>query len=76
MKAIEITDLNENEMELDIHPFNPKRKHLNAEEKEMIRTRKYVKRITVGINAMLIITIIILLISIACLGKSYAILFA
>lgn len=75
MEDIRMNAIQEDEMELSIYPFNPKRIHLSKEEKELIRERRYQKRITIGINIMLFATIVILLISIACLGKSYAMLF-
>ena len=62
-------------MELSIYPFNPRRKHLSKEEKEIRREKRYQKRITNCVNVILITTIVILLISIACLGKSYGMLF-
>lgn len=75
MQDIRMNAIQEDEMELSIYPFNPKRIHLSKEEKELIREQRYQKRITIGINIMLFATIVILLISIACLGKSYAMLF-
>lgn len=75
MQDIRMNTIQEDEMELSIYPFNPKRIHLSKEEKELIREQRYQKRITIGINIMLFATIVILLISIACLGKSYAMLF-
>lgn len=75
MEDIRMNAIQEDEMELSIYPFNPKRIHLSKEEKELIREQRYQKRITIGINIMLFATIVILLISIACLGKSYAMLF-
>lgn len=75
MKDIRMNSIQEDEMELSIYPFNPKRKYLSEEEKELLREQRYQKRITTGINIMLFATIVILLISIACLGKSYAMLF-
>ena len=70
-----MNSIQDEEMELSIYPFNPKRKYLSKEEKEIRREKRYQKRITTGINIMLFATIVILLISIACLGKSYAMLF-
>lgn len=67
--------IQEDDMELSIYPFNPKRRYLSKEEKEIRREKRYQKRITTGINIMLFATIVILLVSIACLGKSYAMLF-
>lgn len=75
MQDIRMNTIQEDEMELSIYPFNPKRIHLSKEEKELIREQRYQKRITIGINIMLFAAIVILLISIACLGKSYAMLF-
>lgn len=75
MQDIRMNSIQDEEMELSIYPFNPKRIHLSKEEKELIREQRYQKRITIGINIMLFATIVILLISIACLGKSYAMLF-
>lgn len=75
MEDIRMNAIQEDEMDLSIYPFNPKRIHLSKEEKELIREQRYQKRITIGINIMLFATIVILLISIACLGKSYAMLF-
>lgn len=75
MQDIRMNAIQEDEMELSIYPFNPKRKYLSKEEKELLREKRYQKRITTGINIMLFATIVILLISIACLGKSYAMLF-
>lgn len=70
-----MNSIQDEEMELSIYPFNPKRIHLSKEEKELLREKRYQKRITIGINIMLFATIVILLVSIACLGKSYAMLF-
>lgn len=75
MQDIRMNSIQDDEMDLSIYPFNPKRIHLSKEEKELIRKQRYQKRITIGINIMLFATIVILLISIACLGKSYAMLF-
>ncbi len=75
MKDIRMNSIQDEDMELSIYPFNPKRIHLSKEEKEIRREKRYQKRITTGINIMLFATIVILLISIACLGKSYAMLF-
>lgn len=75
MQDIRMNAIQDDEMELSIYPFNPKRIHLSKEEKELLREQRYQKRITTGINIMLFATIGILLISIACLGKSYAMLF-
>lgn len=75
MEDIRMNSIQDEEMDLSIYPFNPKRIHLSKEEKELIREQRYQKRITIGINIMLFATIVILLVSIACLGKSYAMLF-
>lgn len=75
MEDIRMNAIQEDEMELSIYPFNPKRKYLSKEEKEIRREKRYQKRITTCVNVILIATIVILLISIACLGKSYAMLF-
>lgn len=75
MQDIRMNAIQEDEMELSIYPFNPKRIHLSKEEKELLREQRYQKRITNCVNVILITTIVILLISIACLGKSYAMLF-
>ena len=75
MQDIRMNSIQDDEMELSIYPFNPKRIHLSKEEKEIRREKRYQKRITNCVNIILITTIVILLISIACLGKSYAMLF-
>ena len=75
MQDIRMNNIQDEDMELSIYPFNPKRIHLSKEEKEIRREKRYQKRITTGINIMLFATIMILLVSIACLGKSYAMLF-
>ena len=75
MQDIRMNSIQDDEMELSIYPFNPKRIHLSKEEKEIRREKTYQKRITNCVNVILITTIVILLISIACLGKSYAMLF-
>lgn len=75
MQDIRMNSIQDEEMELSIYPFNPKRIHLSKEEKELRREKTYQKRITNCVNVILITTIVILLISIACLGKSYAMLF-
>lgn len=75
MEDIRMNSIQDEDMELNIYPFNPKRIRLSKEEKEIRREKRYQKRITTGINIMLFATIVILLISIACLGKSYAMLF-
>lgn len=75
MQDIRMNSIQDEDMELSIYPFNPKRIHLSKEEKEIRREKRYQKRITTCVNVILITTIVILLISIACLGKSYAMLF-
>ena len=75
MQDIRMNAIQEDEMDLSIYPFNPKRIHLSKEEKEIQMEQRYQKRITNCVNVILITTIVILLISIACLGKSYAMLF-
>lgn len=75
MQDIRMNSIQDDEMELSIYPFNPRRIHLSKEEKEIRREQRYQKRITNCVNVILITTIVILLISIACLGKSYAMLF-
>ena len=75
MQDIRMNSIQDEDMELNIYPFNPKRRYLSKEEKELIREQRYQKRITNCVNVILITTIVILLISIACLGKSYAMLF-
>ena len=75
MQDIRMNAIQEDDMEFSIYPFNPKRIHLSKEEKEIRREQRYQKRITNCVNVILITTIVILLISIACLGKSYAMLF-
>lgn len=75
MEQIRMDAIQEDDMELSIYPFNPKRIHLSKEEKEIRREKRYQKRITNCVNVILITTIVILLFSIACLGKSYAMLF-
>ena len=75
MEDIRMNAIQEDEMKLSIYPFNPRRIHLSKEEKEIRREKAYQKRITNCVNVILITTIVILLISIACLGKSYAMLF-
>lgn len=75
MQDIRMNAIQDDEMELSIYPFNPKRIHLSKEEKEIRREMTYQKRITICVNILLFATIVILLISIACLGKSYAMLF-
>lgn len=75
MQDIRMNSIQDEEMDLSIYPFNPKRIHLKKEEKDIRREQRYQKRITNCINVILITTIVILLVSIACLGKSYAMLF-
>lgn len=75
MQDIRMNSIQDEEMELSIYQFDSKRIHLSKEEKELIREQRYQKRITNCVNVILITTIVILLISIACLGKSYAMLF-
>ena len=75
MQDIRMNAIQEDDMELSIYPFNPKRKYLSKEEKEIRREKTYQKRITTCVNILLLATIMILLVSIACLGKSYAMLF-
>lgn len=75
MQDIRMNSIQEDDKELSIYPFNPRRIHLSKEEKELLREKRYQKRITTCVNVILITTIVILLISIACLGKSYAMLF-
>ena len=67
--------IQEDEMELNIYPFNPKRIHLSKEEKELIREQRYQKRITTCVNILLFATIVILLMTISCFGKTYGMLF-
>lgn len=75
MQDIRMNSIQDEEMDLSIYQFNPKRIHLSKEEKEIRREKRYQKRITNCVNVILITTIVILLISTACLGKSYAMLF-
>ena len=75
MQDIRMNSIQDDEMDLSIYQFNPKRRYLSNEEKELLREQRYQKRITNCVNVILITTIVILLISIACLGKSYAMLF-
>lgn len=75
MQDIRMNAIQDDEMELSIYPFNPRRRYLSDEEKELLREQRYQKRITTCVNILLFATIMILLISIACLGKSYAMLF-
>lgn len=75
MEDIRMNAIQEDEMELSIYPFNPKRKYLSKEEKEIRREKTYQKRITTCVNILLFATIMILLMTIACFGKTYGILF-
>lgn len=75
MQDIRMNAFQEDEMELSIYPFNPKRIHLSKEEKEIRREMKYQKRITTCVNILLFATIMILLMTISCFGKTYGMLF-
>lgn len=75
MQDIRMNAIQEDEMELSIYPFNPKRIHLSKEEKEIRREMTYQKRITTCVNILLFATIMILLMTISCFGKMYAMLF-
>ena len=75
MQDIRMNAIQEDEMELSIYPFNPKRRYLSKEEKELIREQRYQKRITTCVNILLFTTIMILLMTIACFGKTYGMLF-
>lgn len=75
MQDIRMNSIQDEEMELSIYPFNPKRIHLSKEEKELLREKKYQKRITTCVNILLFATIMILLMTIACFGKTYGMLF-
>lgn len=75
MQDIRMNAIQDDEMELSIYPFNPKRIHLSKEEKELLREKKYQKRITTCVNILLFATIMILLMTIACFGKTYGMLF-
>lgn len=75
MQDIRMNSIQDEEMELSIYPFNPKRRYLSKEEKELIREQRYQKRITTCVNILLFTTIMILLMTIACFGKTYAMLF-
>lgn len=75
MEDIRMNSIQDEEMELSIYPFNPKRIHLSKEEKELLREKKYQKRITTCVNILLFATIMILLMTIACFGKTYGMLF-
>lgn len=75
MEDIRMNAIQEDDMELSIYPFNPKRIHLSMEEKEIRREKTYQKRITTCVNILLFATIMILLMTIACFGKTYGMLF-
>lgn len=75
MEQIRMDAIQEDDMELSIYPFNPKRIHLSKEEKEIRREMTYQKRITTYVNILLFATIMILLMTIACFGKAYGMLF-
>lgn len=79
MQDIRMNAIQEDDMELSIYPFNPKRIHLSKEEKEIRREMTYQKRITTCVNILLFATIMILLMTISCFiscfGKTYAMLF-
>lgn len=75
MEDIRMNAIQEDEMELSIYPFNPKRIHLSKEEKELLREKRYQKRITTCVNILLFATIVILLMTISCFGKTYGTLF-
>lgn len=75
MQDIRMNSIQDEDMELSIYPFNPKRIHLSKEEKELLREKRYQKRITTCVNILLFATIMILLMTIACFGKTYGMLF-
>lgn len=75
MQDIRMNAIQEDDMELSIYPFNPKRRYLSKEEKELLREKRYQKRITTCVNILLFATIMILLMTIACFGKTYGMLF-
>lgn len=75
MKNIRMNSIQDEDMELSIYPFNPKRIHLSKEEKELLREQRYQKRITTCVNILLFATIVILLMTISCFGKTYGMLF-
>lgn len=75
MEQIRMDAIQEDDMEFSIYPFNPKRRYLSKEEKELIREQRYQKRITTCVNILLFTTIMILLMTIACFGKTYGMLF-
>ena len=75
MQDIRMNAIQEDDMELNIYPFNPRRIHLSKEEKEIRREKRYQKRITTCVNILLFATIMILLMTISCFGKTYGMLF-
>lgn len=75
MQDIRMNAIQEDDMKLSIYPFNPKRRYLSDEEKELLREQRYQKRITTCVNILLFATIMILLMTIACFGKTYGMLF-
>lgn len=75
MQDIRMNSIQEEDMELSIYSFNPKRIHLSKEEKELLREKRYQKRITTCVNILLFATIMILLMTISCFGKTYGMLF-
>lgn len=75
MQDIRMNAIQEDDMKLSIYPFNPKRRYLSDEEKELLREQRYQKRITTCVNILLFATIMILLMTIACFGKAYGMLF-
>ena len=75
MEDIRMNSIQDEDMDLSIYPFNPKRIHLSKEEKELLREQRYQKRITTCVNILLFATIMILLMTIACFGKTYGMLF-
>lgn len=75
MQDIRMNSIQDEDMDLSIYPFNPKRIHLSKEEKELLREKRYQKRITTCVNILLFATIMILLMTIACFGKTYGMLF-
>ena len=75
MQDIRMNSIQDEEMDFSIYPFNPKRRYLSKEEKELLREKRYQKRITTCVNILLFTTIMILLMTIACFGKTYGMLF-
>ena len=75
MQDIRMNSIQDEEMDLSIYPFNPRRRYLSKEEKELLREKRYQKRITTCVNILLFTTIMILLMTIACFGKTYGMLF-